>query len=451
MAAKTLFMTDGLLGIWQALSEVSPGAEALSSPATGWTVGTNAPTRYKLFDSQAERSASSWTTSVRPVAGAVDAEGVSDALCAGPIEGTFEAGDWLFEFVVRAVTSGGDQDGGMNFRVFKGPNLDGSAATEITAAAQVGSAVTNLAAGGSQTSSATVAMPELVFDGEYLFVSLAWRITGAGGAADRDVLLRVGDTGTRITTTDFAGEIAPWEDFTGDFETGDTSQFPFTQAVPGRLTVVADPVLQGGHAGRFEVQDGDEEPDTGDQRCEVISGRLFNEGEDRYFRILCRIDSWDFDYWGLVWQIHDDGDAEPPLGLFVEEGALRLQHGDESVEYWEGPPPVLGEPFEVVVRVVFSTTVGVVEVWRSGVKQTLANDLETFDDADTLGIAPAFDKLGIYRSQDAADPAVVYHDDYRITEEFFSEPPVVPASAGGNVMCGRVDGLPLLGGRLVGA
>jgi hypothetical protein len=47
----------------------------------------------------------------------------------------------------------------------------------------------------------------------------------------------------------------------------------------------------------------------------------------------------------------------------------------------------------------------------------------TYGGIDTLGKAPGEDKIGLYRSSSSVGTAVVYHDDYRISDEFFSDPP----------------------------
>ncbi len=166
-------------------------------------------------------------------------------------------------------------------------------------------------------------------------------------------------------------------EFTGNFDTGDTSEWDSIQAISERLTVVTSPKAQGTHAGRFEVQAGDREPQTGSQRCEVVSGLLFHEGDERYFRILARVDAWDTDAWGLIWQLHDESRGSPPVALFIEADELRLQNGTGRPVYWSGQRIATETWFEVVVRVVFSTREGIIEVWLNGRKQTLVGEVET--------------------------------------------------------------------------
>lgn len=212
--------------------------------------------------------------------------------------------------------------------------------------------------------------------------------------------------------------------FTGDFEAGDLSEWRNAQALPGRVEIVDD-APQGGRAGRFEVRAGDEEPDTGSQRAEVISGLKLEEGDVRYFRVLARIESWDEDHWGLLWQIHDDSDGTPPLSLQEVGGsrrALWLGPGDDSDAYWESELPADDEWFEVVIRVEFGES-GSVRVWLNGEEEEMANGETVVEGIDTLGEPLAYDKLGVYRSSSSEQPAVVFYDDYRVTSELFSDPP----------------------------
>jgi len=185
---------------------------------------------------------------------------------------------------------------------------------------------------------------------------------------------------------------------------------------------------EGQYAGRFEVREGDVEPMTGSNRAEVQSCLEYAEGATPYFRGLSYIESWDFAHWGIPWQIHDDSSESPPLCLQIKgteaDPRLWLGPGDASAEYGEFPIP-MREWFEWVVHPVFGIE-GSVEFWLNGVQQTLLNGKLLFEEIDTLGNPLAYDKLGIYRSSESKGTAVVYHDGYRVSEEFFSAPPPPP-------------------------
>jgi hypothetical protein len=59
----------------------------------------------------------------------------------------------------------------------------------------VGTTVTNLSTTVAQSSAASAFIPFFDIANEYLFMQVAWEITGAGAAIDRDVLVRYGSMG----------------------------------------------------------------------------------------------------------------------------------------------------------------------------------------------------------------------------------------------------------------
>lgn len=181
-------------------------APGTATTGTGWTVAKIAADRYARMDSQTERASGSFGTVAQPD-GAPDNTLGDSFRSPVTLNGDFAAANWDFQFPVIAVSSGGDQDGAMRFRLWRSANADGSGATEITSATQQGATVTNLTTAAQQISSLLFNPGAFTLTNEYLFVQLAWRITGAGGANTRDVLLRIG-TDARVITSDFT-EVAP--------------------------------------------------------------------------------------------------------------------------------------------------------------------------------------------------------------------------------------------------
>lgn len=201
MAAKTLYLTTSEVDNWCSLSE---SAQTAATTASGWTVSTGA-TNHSELESGVERAASTFTGTTVPD-GSLDST-LGDAFRAGPFTGNFANANWTFQFAVRAVTNGGAQDGRIRFRLFKGPNADGSSATEITAAQQQASEVLNVATGADSNSTLTFNPGAFSVENDYLFVQVAWERTGAGGMTNADVLLRTGSSGpagTHIVTADFS-------------------------------------------------------------------------------------------------------------------------------------------------------------------------------------------------------------------------------------------------------
>ena len=94
--------------------------------------------------------------------------------------GDFATGVWTITVPVIAVTGASGQDGRVRVRLWKSANATDTTPTEITAGAVVGTAVTNLATGAEQTSVATTSsITGFSMTSEYLFVQIAWEITGA--------------------------------------------------------------------------------------------------------------------------------------------------------------------------------------------------------------------------------------------------------------------------------
>lgn len=153
-------------------------APALLTTGTGWTVATTPSGNYSRMAFGVERIAGTFSGTAQPSSGPDNALGDCYKTTTR-LTGTFAAGDWNFSVLVRAVTSAGGQDGRFRVRVWKGTNADGSGATEITSGAVVLSTVTDLLTSVDQTSLGALTLGEISLNNEFLFIQLAWEITGA--------------------------------------------------------------------------------------------------------------------------------------------------------------------------------------------------------------------------------------------------------------------------------
>lgn len=188
---------------------------AETTSVTGWTVGKLAATRYSDLLNGSERATGTFQltpalpNNTAPTVNNVNTNAspytppnlLSSDQCIGLLyeyNAFFPAGIWTFDFPVIAVSSGGDQDGRIDMRVFKaarsGNTFTGT--TELTAAVLTGTVVSNLTTAASQVSSVSWSAGDFFLDNEFLLAKIAWVITGAGGANNRDVLLRYGNTAT---------------------------------------------------------------------------------------------------------------------------------------------------------------------------------------------------------------------------------------------------------------
>ena len=210
MAAITWYATSNLASVHQEMSESDPGTEVYASPTTGWVVGTGTGNHAGL-DSQVELLATAFNNTTQPD-GTPDTTAGDCLRSTNTYNGTFAAGNWNVHFAVRAQTSGTGQDGRMRCRLLRGANADGSGATEITAAQQQGSIVTDLLTTVTQVSTATFDPGSFNVTNEYIFVQIAWERTGNASMSAADVNLRVGNasgSGARVISADFTPAAVP--------------------------------------------------------------------------------------------------------------------------------------------------------------------------------------------------------------------------------------------------
>lgn len=218
MATQTWFLNiintgGGVNRLFWDLSQTSNVAEA--GTGFGWQVGKTAATNYANFlNNAAENTGFSTTVVPNNTAPTLNATFNTPVGFGGPLylsnnvistlyayNGYFPAGNWVFTFPLRAVTSGGAQDGRMRLRLFKG-SAGFTSVTELTTPASeplTGTTVTNLATNATQSSVVTFNAPIIQLNKEYLFVKLGWNITGAGSANGNDVNFRDGSTATIVS------------------------------------------------------------------------------------------------------------------------------------------------------------------------------------------------------------------------------------------------------------
>jgi hypothetical protein len=203
--------------------------------------------------------------------------------------------------------------------------------------------------------------------------------------------------------------------FNGGFSSGLAAWY--LQAISSRVAVVAGP--EGGTAARFEVRQGDVEPQTGAQRAEVVAPLLFEEGQDLYIHDKIRVPAENtFNApWQIIQQLHEDSSENSPgVAVFLENNhALRISSGNSAIQYWKGPALQTGRWYDLTYRVLLSrnSSVGTVEVWLDGVQQQMVNGSPTAH-GPTATAARTFFKAGIYRSSSSTGTSVVEHDDLAI-------------------------------------
>jgi hypothetical protein len=207
----------------------------------------------------------------------------------------------------------------------------------------------------------------------------------------------------------------------GDFETGDLSQWRERQCLPERISVGRgrpEPP-EGAFRVRLEVRDGDVEPQTGSERCELVGPSLPHEGERWYRQSFYMPSEGDPpDSWQIISQWYSNYGGSPPLALFQDMDLpmrFSLRHGDSSRLYWRSDELGRDEWHEIVVGVYFSESPsrGWVEVWLDGRQQTLENG-RTRMRGQTRGATRGSFKTGIYRDPDSKVTSIEYVDDVSV-------------------------------------
>lgn len=204
-APLTWYLTDASVSVGSDLSLTDPGAEAFRSPVTGWIVATGA-NNTAPWNNDVELAATAFADT-SPPDGSLDTTNGDFWTSPAALTGSFQSGNWTVSLCVRSNTAGSTADGRALCRLFRGPNQDGSSATEITGAAQAGTTITDVNQSATGTSTITFNPGAFSVSGEYLFVQLAWERTGAGAMAGDDVNARIGNAsggGSRVVTAPFA-------------------------------------------------------------------------------------------------------------------------------------------------------------------------------------------------------------------------------------------------------
>jgi len=170
--------------------------------------------------------------------------------------------------------------------------------------------------------------------------------------------------------------------WSGDFETGGLSQWQWVLAESAdRLRTVTSPVRQGSYAARFTTRDSDH-PDSANPRAQLNSAPMHREGDERYIGWSTYFPS-DFPSipsgaWFVFFQFHGEPySGSPRLGFGVSpDGRIELRR-DDVYNYdrvWSQPQQ-RGRWTDFTVRVKWSKdpSVGFVELWVDGARQTFSN------------------------------------------------------------------------------
>ena len=229
--------------------------------------------------------------------------------------------------------------------------------------------------------------------------------------------------------------------FTGDYATGNFSQWPVLQAtnyndsgkdyVPSySARIVQDPVK--GNVARFEVRPGDVPPFGGGERSEVEGGPETGgaDGQTRWYQFSTKFDpSFPLNHadlgWGVTNQFHArNAGGSPPVSWTVDGKngywSLTIEKQSAPGAYLQTIPifdtPLnVGQWHDVTMQINWSTSdeTGWIRLWHNGTRQTFLNGTDTYFVRTLIpGATGVYYKEGVYR-QPISSTDIVYHTGFR--------------------------------------
>jgi hypothetical protein len=239
--------------------------------------------------------------------------------------------------------------------------------------------------------------------------------------------------------------------FTGDYSTGDFSQWPdigtifwgdpatgylkstegYQPAYPA--AVVPDPVK--GLAARYEVRSGD--VTDGKEASQVTASAADTggtEGQIRWYAFSTKFDpTFPMDHaslgWGLTNQWHEgsDMDGSPPFGMYVDQlngnWSLTIQK-QSSPGVYQGVFPIWNTPLDrgnwhdIKMEIMYSTSdaTGYIRLWHNGIRQKFLNGTDTYFVRTLIpGTTTVYYKEGYYRER-MAPTGIVYQSGFRVAD-----------------------------------
>jgi len=222
--------------------------------------------------------------------------------------------------------------------------------------------------------------------------------------------------------------------FTGDWETGDASQWRgnhWNRNVPlsEQFRIVSDTVRQGRYAARFTVRPGDKFGSTSGERSEVLLlGSDETEGSDRWYAWSTLFPTgWTTPSgWSIFVQWHSRYNAPPPVAFNVNGDQLVVNTntgevnangtGTNKVSYPFANNLRRGEWNDFVVHIVWTAGNGSITVWHRAGSDPFdkALDVVGIPTLQTIDAVPSdnYLKLGLYRNDDPTDTDVLYQDGF---------------------------------------
>ncbi len=215
--------------------------------------------------------------------------------------------------------------------------------------------------------------------------------------------------------------------WSGDFETGNLSQWDRQQVVASnRLLVQTDLVREGRYALKVTVRKGDDPINASGNRNELLYMGLEPAGSEYYYKwstyfpaSFPRSDTWQvFTQWH-----HEGSSGSPPLEFFIIDDEMRMRAGGVSGPIVWRAPLERGRWHDFVLRVKWSSNpkVGFVELYKDGKLAVPKRFVATQFEGDRNYL-----KFGLYRNDSISQEGVVYHDGFTVATTLADVMPPAP-------------------------
>lgn len=208
----TYYMTTGQYSATAQYGTLSTTAPTDATTAFGWNMGqTVGPPRFcqKQFATEVGRTSAIWTTTITSSA---PIPTLGDGWIIGPFEGIFDASVWPLTMSLRSVTSAGNQQGRLVYKVYSTNNPEDPTTYVSQTATWASSSICAILtpANAQRRVSASISLPQMRLNNEYLIFQEVFSLTVIGGNNNADADWSVGATTASLTSAPFSISQPPY-------------------------------------------------------------------------------------------------------------------------------------------------------------------------------------------------------------------------------------------------
>jgi hypothetical protein len=203
----TYYMTTDRYSATAQYGTLATTAPANATTVFGWNMGqTVGPPRFcqKQYNTEVSRTSGIWTTP--SITASLPIPILGDGWIMGPFNGIFDASVWPLTMSLRSVTSAGAQRGRLVYKVYSTPNpeLPTTYTSQIDTWESSSICAALTPANAQQRVTASISLPKIRLDNEYLIFQEVFSLTVIGGNNNSDADWSVGATTASLTSGPFS-------------------------------------------------------------------------------------------------------------------------------------------------------------------------------------------------------------------------------------------------------